>query len=163
MGDKEDLKSVESAVQQITLEANQLAPAHAQATSIPKIVSKTFEVCNVTTDVWIQIFSDRIMYGVSQIGGNIGNYLLCESRRNEVDPRAFEYQVSNLLGARDDALLEVYARRITELVAQESAGRHMIVILGISLDKARGRNPKVFMLLTTIMHQMYIEATSTTR
>jgi hypothetical protein len=128
-----------------------------QPSSLPKVVSKTIEIRNVIIDIWLQLFVDRVVFGVSQIGGSIGNFLLCEAVSSDWYTQSVDYQVSTLLGAREDALLQVYARRITELIAQETHGPK-IVVLGISLHKDIGRDPEMFHMITRILHQMYMEA-----
>jgi hypothetical protein len=68
----------------------------------------------------------------------------------------------NLLGAREDPLLAVYARRITEqMVAMRpptSAEPLPTVVLAVSLDKEKGKDPEMFGLLVDILVQLYRDA-----
>ena len=139
------------------------------ASSIPKVLTRSFLVLNVETDAWVQIFADRIFVGVSQLDRKVGTYLLCEAETNEINPRQVEYRLSTLLGNREDAMLGVYARTLTERIrafhASESENHRgdgsalpKEVLLGVSLDKDKGRDPKMFQLLISILVDMYVDA-----
>lgn len=163
-----------------TAEEGKVAPAAAATTSqhpiplpssIPKVLTRSFLVLNVPTDAWVQIFVDRIFFGVSQLeGGKVGTYLLCEAETSQTNLRQTEYHVSTLLGNRDDAMLGVYARTLLERIrafhddgtssaAGAGAGaKPNVLLLGISLDKETGQDPKMFRLVVDIMVDLYIDA-----
>ena len=141
----------------------------AMAESIPKILARSFLVVSVPTDAWIQLFSDRIVVGVSQLDCKIGTYVLCEAVTSESNPRQVEYHVSTLLGNRDDILLGVYARTIHERLRQIHQNHQdtpttidttlpSVILLGISLDKDKGTDPKMFRLLVDLLVDMYVDA-----
>jgi len=82
------------------------------------------------------------------------------------------YDVTTLLGVRDDALLEIYARQITERImslgnvdqwgASEGGGTSSgpSVLLGIALDKKKGggRDQETFRTIVDLVLDMYVEA-----
>jgi hypothetical protein len=68
----------------------------------------------------------------------------------------------NLLGAREDPLLAVYARRITEQITAmrppTSAEPLPTVLLAVSLHKEKGKDPEMFGLLVDLLVQLYRDA-----
>ena len=123
--------------------------------SLPATLTRSYEILSIPTDAYCQIFSDRIVLGVSQLDQRIGTWLLCESQNSETNPDRVEYPVSTLLGL-EDVLLEVYARQITEKIRMASSSSPSIVlVLGISLDKKRGKDTKMFRLLVETLAQLY--------
>jgi hypothetical protein len=130
--------------------------------SIPATRTRSFTVKSVPTDAWVQVFADRIVLGVSQLDGKIGNFLLCQASSSAVNPRQVDFSVTNLLGAREDPLLAVYARRVTEQIianrSPENTAPFPLVIVGISLDKEKGRDQEMFRLLVDLLVQLYREA-----
>jgi hypothetical protein len=68
----------------------------------------------------------------------------------------------NLLGAREDSLLAVYARQITEKVVEmrppTSAEPLPTIILAISLHKEKGKDTEMFGLLVDLLVQLYRDA-----
>ena len=132
---------------------------------IPKTLTRSFLVLGVETDAWVQLFSDRIFIGVSQLDCKVGTYLMCEAERSETNPKQTDYHISTLLGNREDAMLGVYARTITERIQafQESLSegeitKPPILLLGISLDKEKGKSPEMFRNLVNILVDMYVDA-----
>lgn len=141
--------------------------------SIPKVLTRSFLVLDIQTDAWLQIFADRIVVGVSQLNRKVGTYLLCEAETNEINPQQCDYRLSTLLGNREDAMLGVYARTITERIrafhvsenesnnnSSSTAGTELPkeVLLAVSLDQEKGRDPKMFQLLVGILVDMYVDA-----
>lgn len=117
----------------------------------------------IPTDCFIQLFGDRVVMGISQVKGKIGNYLLCQVQPSPVKPQAFDFEVSNLLGAREDPLLAVFARRICEqvIVPRLPPMESFTLILGISLQpNSQGRDPQVFRSTVDIMGKLYAEASN---
>jgi hypothetical protein len=90
--------------------SNQRAIITDAADSIPKLLTRSFLVLSVPTHAFVQLFSDRIVFGVSQLDCKIGNWLLCEAVTNEINIRQTEYHLSTLLGNREDYILGLYAR-----------------------------------------------------
>ncbi|KAI2496620.1 hypothetical protein MHU86_17879 [Fragilaria crotonensis] len=83
---------------------------------LPVTLTRSFEIMGIVTDCWVQLFNDQIVIGVSQLGGKVGTYVLCQVEETPLDSKP-RFHISTLLGKRDDAMLEVYARRITERIA----------------------------------------------
>lgn len=137
----------------------------AHPSSLPSTLSRSFTVKSVPTDAWVQVFADRVVIGLSQLDGKVGNYLLCQASTSEVNPKAIDYDVSNLLGAREDPLLVVYARRITELIiaTRPPTAHFPPVVLAISLDKEKGKDMEMFRLLVDIAVKLYSDAVSGAR
>ena len=135
--------------------------------SLPKVLTRSFLVLDVETDAWVQIFADRIVIGVSQLNRKVGTYLLCEAETSEINPKQCDYRLSTLLGNREDAMLGVYARTLTERIRAfhetEHANNHSSelpqeVLFAVSLDKEKGRDPKMFQLLVGVLVDMYVDA-----
>ena len=101
------------------------------------------------------------MMGISQMNGRIGNYILCHAEPSQVKPKTFDYEVSNLLGSRQDPLLSVYAKRIVQVILLQQdlpETKSISLILGISLNKKDGRDPEIFRCTVDIMAKLYLEA-----
>jgi len=137
--------------------------------TLPQVLTRSFTVLNVNTDAWIQIFADRIFVGMSQLECKIGTYILCEAETSDINPRQTEFKISTLLGNRDDAMLGVYARTLMERIRSfhgSSEGERSTMpkelLLGIALDKAKGRDPKMFQLLLGVLVDMYVDAVKDT-
>jgi hypothetical protein len=68
----------------------------------------------------------------------------------------------NLLGAREDPLLAVYARRVTEQIVgmrpPTSAEPLPTVVLAVSLHKEKGKDPEMFGVLVDLLVQLYRDA-----
>jgi Proteasome assembly chaperone 3 len=130
--------------------------------SIPKLLTRSFLVLSVPTHAFVQLFSDRIVFGVSQLDCKIGNWLLCEAVTNEINIRQTEYHLSTLLGNREDSILGLYARTLHERLRQlQQQGTNQtpgVVLLGISLDKEQGSDPQMFRLLVDLLVDMYVDA-----
>lgn len=69
---------------------------------------------------------------------------------------------SNLLGAREDPLLAVYARRISEKIVglrpPTSAEPFPTIVLAVSIHKEKGKDPEMFGLLVDLLVQLYRDA-----
>jgi hypothetical protein len=137
-------------------------PTAALPDSIPKLLTRSFLVLSVPTDAWVQLFSDRIVFGVSQLDCKIGTWLLCEAVTNETNVRQTEYHLSTLLGNREDSMLGVYARtlheRLRQVQRQGTTNTPAVVLLGISLGKEKGSDPQMFRLLVDLLVDMYVDA-----
>ncbi|CAB9513675.1 expressed unknown protein [Seminavis robusta] len=136
---------------------------HPLPESIPKLLTRSFLVLSVPTDAWVQLFSDRIVFGVSQLDGKIGTYLLCEAVTTEANLRQTEYHLSTLLGSRsDDSMGGVYARTLHERLRGINNiainNKPPVILLGIALDKDKGNDPKMFKLLVDLLVDMYVDA-----
>jgi len=138
---------------------------HPDPQSLPSITTRSYTVNGVATDVWIQLFADRTVVACSQLaGGRIGSWLLC--KRTVVDPfsQKVETDVAHLLGSaqRDDPLLQVYAKQVTEQIAKASAGISdeptTTILLGLSLDPKSSKDPAVFRTIVQLLGAVYQEA-----
>mmetsp|Transcript_17840 Transcript_17840/g.29516 ORF Transcript_17840/g.29516 Transcript_17840/m.29516 type:complete len:164 (-) Transcript_17840:860-1351(-) len=127
---------------------------------LPATIIRSYEIMGVPTDCWVQLFGDQIVVGVSQLQGKVGTYCLCQVEETALD-NTTRFHVSTLLGSkRDDVLLEVYARRVTEQIAALRTSRSdamPAVLLGISL-KPEGKDPKMFTEIVNILVKLYSEA-----
>lgn len=107
--------------------------------SLPTTLTRSYIVQGVRTHTFCQIFSDRIVVGISQLPSkHIANWTLCQAQKSEVSPRDVDFDVSILLGDHNDAMLELYARRLTECVIQQRlipGTDRMAILLGMSLQK----------------------------
>jgi len=134
--------------------------------SLPALSARSFTVDGVATDIWIQLFEDRTVVACSQLaGGRIGSWLLC--KRTVLDPfspRKADTEVSHLLGAaqRDDPLLQVYAKQVTEAIAKAAdpttaSASTTTLLLGLSLDPKSSKDPAVFRTIVNLVGQVYRE------
>ena len=162
---EENVSELDSKFQAISLDAaDEARPASFSANSnaIPRTVAKSYKIAGVQTDLWIQLFQERIVLACSQLEGRIAHWLLCKPLVPSLVPRTgrkIDYDVSHLLGAaaRDDPIYAVYAKRIMERIsADNSWSESRPILLGISL---RDRNPAVFHTLTDLLVQFYQSAT----
>lgn len=75
--------------------------------------------------------------GVTQLPSrHIGNWVTCQATLSPIDPKAVEWDIATVLGNHQDALLEVYARRIVDRMIQQQlipGSSHVALVLGISL------------------------------
>lgn len=108
----------------------------------------------------MQLFGDQIVLGVSQLQGKVGTYILVQVEETALDNNT-RFNISTLLGKRDDPLLEVYARRVTEKIAGMRASRSDVmapVLLGISLKPKEGKDPKMFAEIVDVLVNLYSDA-----
>ena len=107
--------------------------------SLPTTLTRSYQILGVPTHTFCQVFSDRIVVGVSQLPSkHVGNWTLCQAQKSEVSPKDMDFDVSILLGDHNDAMLELYARRLTECVIQQRlipGTDRMVILLGMSLQK----------------------------
>jgi hypothetical protein len=99
--------------------------------------------------------------GVTQLDLRVGNYVLCRATKSEVNPNTIDFVLETLLGNREDALLGVYARQITEqLIPLYKTNSSLSVLLGISLHPTPqvGRDPKLFRLVVDTVVGLIREA-----
>ena len=135
-----------------------------QPSSLPKTLTRSFQILSVDTDIFVQIFSDRIFFGVSQLDGKIGSYLLCEAETSEANLKHTEYHLSTLLGNREDSMLGVYARTLHERIrafpplSDQETSKPSVILLGISLDKDKGAGPKMFRSVLDVLVDAYVDA-----
>lgn len=137
---------------------------------IPRTLVRSYLIDSILTDTFIQLFEDRVVLGISQVGqGRIGNWLLCEPERSETNHNAIDYNVTVLLGAsREDMLLAVYARQVCQQIVASLAllqsstivVMEPVLVLGISLHKERGKDKEMFATIVRILVDLYREASS---
>lgn len=143
---------------------------HHEENSLPLVATKSYLMSGVQCDLVVQVFSDRIFVGISQLKGKMGSFLTCTVEESIIDGSS-TYHVSSLLGKRDDALLEIYARQITERIAMVERNRPAYcgsdgsspippVLLGVSIDKSKGRVKGIFNAIVDQAVDMYIDLTS---
>lgn len=128
--------------------------------SLPTTLSRSYKILGVPTDAWVQIFSDRIVVGVSQRQQKVGNWCLCQATQSSIDPKAIDFTLSTVLGDRNDPMIEVYARRITDRIIQSRmipGSNTMVVFLGISLQD-QGKDPEMFRLVVDVLVKLVQDA-----
>jgi len=116
--------------------------------SIPTTVQKTIQTSqSTTTELLVQLFSDRIFIVISQRAGKLGTLLQCKHEHSVID-NSNTYHIETLLGKRDDALSEVYVRQIMERIVKLGGGINNDdsqcppILLGIALKEATGGEQK---------------------
>ena len=90
----------------------------------------------------------------------VGNWCLCQAEQSEVNHKSIDFSINTVLGDRKDAMIGVYARRITELVIQRQlipGSNYMAVFLGISL-KDKGTDREMFQQVVNVLVDMIAEA-----
>lgn len=130
--------------------------------SLPTCVQKTLPH-NPSTDIHIQLFSDRIFIVISQLSGKLGSLLQCNHEYSEID-NSHTFHVETLLGKRDDSLNEVYARQIMERIVKLGGGSGGMnvnsccppVLLGIAL-KADCKSQEMFRNIVEEVLNLYQE------
>ena len=144
----------------------QALPTTIQRTVSSKAISNS-EDAGFDTDLFLQIYHDRLFVVVSQYAGKIGSLLQVTVENNIID-NSKTFDVLTLLGAkRDDSIQEIYARQLLELIeSSPSSKSHLfgdtnrrVLLLGISLrDRLTQEN---FNSLLQEVLNMYEEALAT--
>ena len=143
----------------VVAEPLSLPPAVPSSSSLPRQAAKSYTMDGVPTDMFVQVFGDRIVVGVSQLKGKFGNYMLCEAIPDEVNPKHVDYDVTTLLGAREDTVLTVYARQITQRIEKLQPNPIALnVIVAISLNKTKAPQPEVFNAIVDLLVNLYCQA-----
>jgi hypothetical protein len=128
-------------------------PFRPNVSAVPTSISRSYKIYAVPTHAFCQIFSDRIVLGVTQLRdrntkestGHIGSWVYCQASKSPIDPRQVDYELSTLLGGsggsggnsnvRDEK--EIYARRISERLLEKKSipggTDRIVLLLGISL------------------------------
>jgi hypothetical protein len=125
--------------------------------SVPTFLTRSYTIGGIDTDCLVQLFGDRILLGVSQLDGKLGTWITCHVEETVMDSKT-RFRVDVVLGNREDPLMAVYARRLTEQIAslrKSSADPCPPVLLGISI---RDRDPKVFLAVVDLLVKLYREA-----
>lgn len=124
--------------------------------SVPISITRSYKVWGIPTHTFCQVFSDRIVLGVTQLrsksqseqgseqyksSGHIGSWVYCQASRSQIDPKQVDFELSTLLGGaspsgiRDEK--EIYARRIAERLLEKKSipggTERIVLLLGISL------------------------------
>jgi hypothetical protein len=143
-------------------ENNKGGPCLPHVSSVPTSISRSYKIWGVPTHAFCQVFSDRIVVGVTQLqskakskssetktatssssSGHIGSWVYCQASRSQIDPKQVDYELSTLLGGgasggnnRIDEK-EVYARRVAERLLEKKSlpggSDRVVLLLGISL------------------------------
>uniref|UniRef100_A0A7R9ZM44 Proteasome assembly chaperone 3 n=1 Tax=Craspedostauros australis TaxID=1486917 RepID=A0A7R9ZM44_9STRA len=126
--------------------------------SLPTTTIRSYAIFDIPTDVWVELYGDRIVVGVSQMeGGRVGNYVQCHAQTNPVDQRV-EFTVTNVLGAREDGMLGLYARRLTQLLLPHHQRTEFLeVLLAISLRKERQEDTDMFKTVVDVLVKQVVE------
>ena len=141
--------------------SNTAAPEQQYAphpSSLPTTIARSCVILSIPTQFWIQLFADRVVLGISQRNSRVGNYLLCQVITSDVNPKDVDYQVTSLLGAREETLLAVYAERIARAILAGNRTNHATIILGISLHSDKGKDPEMVRSIVDLLVQLYEEA-----
>ena len=141
-----------------TLQASRLSQTlDPYPSSVPTTLTRSYSVNSVPTDVWVQLFSDRIMCGVTQVNTKVGTFLSCQIDESIIDNR-IRFTVTPLLGKRNDAVLEVFCRQVTEQIAALRTTAAAVcppVLMGISL---KNTDPETFRILIELVIKLYKDA-----
>lgn len=143
------------------------APAlTASSKSLPTTLIRSYSILSIQTDIMVQLFSDRIFLSVTQLSGKLGS-LLSVSVEDSVIDNSRTYNVSTLLGRRDDATSEVMGRQIAERIAALGGNKPGMggggavcppILLGFALKKQAEGDPAVFRVIVELLLQTYKEA-----
>ena len=110
----------------------------------PSTLRQVTHLGGLETEVMVTQYSDRVFVVVTQTN-KLGAILAATAESSGQDNI---FRVRNVLGRRDDPLLNIYARNIAEEVARTSARP---LLLAVSLSE-EGRSPQVFQeLLSEIL------------
>ena len=141
-----------------------------QPQSLPKSLTRSYLVGGVVTDITVQLFQDRTVVTCSQLEGRIGHWLLCKATSSDpLNPAKFDWDISHLLGgARDDPLLIVYGKLVSDRILQSmvataaaagnnnDASHPPAVLLGLALG-VTGKAPAVFHTIVDLLAKVYLE------
>mmetsp|Transcript_10765 Transcript_10765/g.16517 ORF Transcript_10765/g.16517 Transcript_10765/m.16517 type:complete len:165 (+) Transcript_10765:141-635(+) len=152
-----------SAIDQSLKALNISDSASPQRCDVPMTVIRTYEIMSIKTEFWVQLFGDQIIFGVSQLGGRVGTMVLCQvEEQTPTYSKKNSFNVSTLLGgAGRDELLQVYARGITERIADMRTSRAdpmPAILLHISLSKQNEKDPMMFNLVIETAVKIYKKA-----
>lgn len=146
-----DLSSTDSGSAFSSPPLGSMLPKLPQPSSVPASISRSYKVWGIPTHAFCQVFSDRIVLGVTQLqkpkenvsSGHIGSWVYCQASRSQVDPRQVDYEISTLLGGSAGSKnqqkneKEIYARRIAERLLEKKSlpggSERVVLLLGISL------------------------------
>ena len=102
----------------------------------PSTLRRIRHPSGLETEVMLTHYSDRVFVVVTQTN-KLGSLL---SVAAEQSGQGSTFRIRNLLGRRDDPLLNIYARNIAEAAAKTSTRP---LLLAVSLSE-EGRSPQVF-------------------
>jgi len=141
-----------------TLQASHISKTlQPHPTSVPVTLTRSYSINSISTDIWVQLFRDRIVFGVTQVNTKVGTFLSCHIDESIIDNR-IRFTVTPLLGKRNDSFLEVLCRQVTEQIAALRTTAAAVcppVLLGISLKQT---DPDMFRTLVELMVNLYKEA-----
>lgn len=86
---------------------------------------------------------------------------MCEPMQSLIDVKHVHYEVTNLLGAREQTALNVYAKQLCERIInlRSKGAQLMTIVLGISLDnKKKGNESAVFRTILDVLVKLYEDA-----
>jgi hypothetical protein len=135
--------------------------------SLPTTLSRSYRLFGIETDAYVQIFHDRLVVGISQRQQKIGTWCYLTAAQSAVDPRAIDWDISNVLGDRNDAMVGVYVRQLTEQIIahklfvranNNSFGSHSMAILFGATLKDGGKDPEMFRVVLEVLLQLIRDA-----
>jgi hypothetical protein len=133
---------------------------------LPTTITRSFRIQDVPSHCFVQIFSDRIVVGITQLATkHIGTWVLCNATQSPIDFKSIDLDVSTLLGMQTTSV-DVYARHITEGIIQQKlipGSNRIVVLLGISLKETVGDDDddddrERFQLVTKVLTELIREA-----
>jgi len=166
-------------------ENNKGGPCLPHVSSVPTSISRSYKIWGVPTHAFCQVFSDRIVVGVTQLqsksksnsnetasssSGHIGSWVYCQASRSQIDPRQVDYELSTLLGGGASGgnnsidEKEVYARRVAERLLEKKSlpggSDRVVLLLGISLLPIQPPSSSIdrFKVLVEVLVELVEEA-----
>lgn len=144
------------------------ANVYPSPSSLPTTLSRSYKLLGIETDAYVQIFQDRLVVGISQRQQRIGTWCYVAASQSAIDPKAIDWEISTVLGDRNDAMVGVYARQVTEqiisrqLVLDKSRSNNnnnnrMAVFFGATL-KDGGKDPEMFHIILQVLLQLIQDA-----
>ena len=127
--------------------------------SLPYASSRSYKVDGVQTDIWVQVFQDRVLLACSQLQGKIGNWIFCKPSIPATGAplegnKILDLDVTVLLGNREEPMLTVYVKKIL----QDMGPGARPFVLGLAVQKLR--DPAVFRTITHLLANAWKEAES---
>lgn len=103
------------------------------------------------------------MLGVSQLQGRVGTFVSCQAEESVIDG-GIRFNISVLLGKRNDDMLGVYARRVMDRILKLRTSLQDAsppLLLAISLEPQKEKDPAMFSAIVDVLVQLYQEAIQT--
>jgi hypothetical protein len=126
--------------------------------SLPRTILRSYMIQSIHTDLFVQVFDDRVVIGCSQLNTRIGQWLLCEFETSPHAPTSPLYEITTLLGNNDDTWLSVMAKAICETIQKT-------IVLGVSLQTTTSGPATVMLIraLVDLIVKLHQEAVTTSK